>query len=162
MPGKSMDLIGFKNALIFLCLPVLFLASCATLRPVADQPSGFAEFASGSFYQAVSPEGVALRIRSIENKPYQTLEFWAEALKVHLLQAGYALIAEDAFTAPVGEGTYFEWVAPVEGEDWVFLTALTSSDTDIILAEAAGEYALYQEYRKSIMTGIASIHLSKN
>ena len=161
MPGKSLIYIGFKRALISLCLPVLILASCATQRPVADQPSGFAEFSGGSFYQAVSPEGVALRIRSIENKPYQTLEFWSEALKVHLLQAGYALVAEDAFSAPVGEGIYFEWVAPVQGEDWIFLTALTSSDTDIVLAEAAGEYALYQEYRNSLMTSIASIHLSK-
>ena len=161
MPGKPAEWNGSGRALIFLCQALIILSSCVTQRPVADQPSGFAEFSGGSFYQAVSPEGVALRIRSIENKPYQTLEFWSEALKVHLLQAGYALISEDTFTAPVGEGTYFEWVAPVEGEDWIFLTALTSSDTDIILAEAAGEYQLYHEYRDSLMNSIASIHLSK-
>lgn len=170
MPGKSIIRAAARAAaatlcskgIVFLPLIILFAVSCVTQRPVAEKPSGFAEFSATTDYGAISPEGVALRIRSIENEPLQTLEFWSEALKVHLLKSGYALLSEDGFSAPVGEGTYFEWIAPVEGEDWVFLTALAVSDSDIILAEAAGEYQLYQEYRDALMESISTIRLEKN
>jgi len=125
-----------------------------------ERPQGFALF-EGEPYRAISPEGVALGVRLVANDLEQTLGFWAEALKVHLERSGYRLLAEELFRAPLGEGRLYEWVAPVGGEDWVYLTALAAFNggRDIALVEAAGPYRFYREHRQAVLRSLSSLSL---
>ncbi len=125
-----------------------------------ERPTGFALF-EGEPYRAVSPEGVALGVRLAANDPEQGLGFWSEALKVHLLAGGYRLLAEEPFraAAPVGDGRLYEWVAPLGGEDWVYLTALAVCGRDIVLVEAAGPFKLYRERRAALLASLATLSL---
>jgi hypothetical protein len=137
---------------------VAALVSCVTPGPVLERPAGFALF-EGERYRAVTPEGVVLGVRLVPNDPEQGLRFWAEALKVHMLGSGYRLLAEEPFKAPIGDGALFEWVAPLGGEDWVYLTAVAVSGRDIALVEAAGPFARYREHRGAVLTSLATINL---
>ena len=134
------------------------LASCVTPAPAMQRPAGFALF-EGERYRAVSPEGVTVGVRLVANDPQQDLAFWAEALKVHLLKAGYRLLAEERFKAPLGEGSLLEWVAPVAGQDWVYLTALAIHGSDIALVEAAGPFRHYREHRGALLAILATLNV---
>ena len=120
---------------------------CVTPRAAVDPPEGFAEYTKAKYYQAVTPEGVILRIRIVANDPKQTLSFWTEALKVHMQKSGYSLLEEESFGVSTGNGVAFEWIAPLSGEDWVYLTAIAVTDKHIVVAEAAGAYRYYKDYR---------------
>lgn len=136
----------------------LAVASCVTPGPSMERPAGFALF-EGESYRAISPEGVVVGVRLVANDPEQGLGFWAEALKVHLLKSGYRLLAQEPFRAALGEGTLTEWVAPVGGEDWVYLTALAVRGRDIALVEAAGPFRFYREHRGALLASLASLSL---
>jgi hypothetical protein len=123
-----------------------------------ERPAGFALF-EGEPYRAVSPEGVALGVRVVPNEPEQDLGFWAEALKVHLAASGYRLLDEEKFSARVGDGVLYEWVAPLGGEDWVYLTAVAVAGRDIALVEAAGPFGYYKEHRAAVLASLASLNL---
>ena len=104
---------------------LLAIAACVTPpTPVLERPAGFAPFEVAREYRAMSPEGVAVRVRLVKNEPAQSLAFWGEALKRHLLESGYAPLREGSFDAPAGKGLLFEWVAPVGGENWIYLTGI--------------------------------------
>jgi len=139
----------------------LLLAGCATVRPVLEQPKGFAEYREETAYRAVSPEGVVLRVRLVDNQPAQTLEFWAEALKTQLAKSGYSPMGEEVVETRSGKGIILEWVAPVGQEDWIYLTGLCVTDRGIAVAEAAGEYGTYQERRLAIILSLRSLKLEE-
>jgi hypothetical protein len=142
-------------------LIVLVLAgSCITPpEPVLERPGGFALFTGTESYQAISPEGVVLELRVLENEPPQDLAFWTEALETHLTRAGYRQRRKESFSSPAGEGISFEWIAPVAGEDWVYLTAFVVEGERIALVEAAGPYAQYTLHRDSLMASLATLAL---
>ena len=142
-------------------LPALVAAallSCVTAAPVLERPEGFALF-RGETYRAITPEGVVLGVRVVANDPPQDQAFWAEAIKVQLASNGYRLLAQEAFKAPIGEGNLYEWVAPVGGEDWVYMTALAVRGPDIVVVEAAGSFSYYREHRPALLRSLASLSL---
>lgn len=138
---------------------LLVLTSCVT-TPMIQTPQGFAAYSeapAGTVLRAVSPEGVTFRLRTEENDPPQTIDFWSEALQVHLERSGYALLESHSIDAPVGDVVAFEWVAPFAGEDWIYLTAVADGDSDILLVEAAGSYAHFSEYREAILGSLETL-----
>jgi len=136
---------------------VLLLVGCATAQPVLRAPQGFAVYDGDGPWRAVSPEGVALRARLVPNEPPQTLEFWAEALKVQLEKSGYTLTAEERLVTDTGNVHILEWAAPVGEEDWIYLTALAVLKQGIAVAEAAGEYTLYRKHRQAILDSLETL-----
>ena len=140
-------------------IPILInIAACKTIPANLTTPEGFAEYtATEKPYRSITPEGVILRVRSVANEPVQSLKFWSEALEVQLSKSGYILLERTTFSSPAGEGVAFEWNAPLNGEDWVYLTAIAVSPEKITIAEAAGEYAHYQDYRETIVESLSSI-----
>ena len=143
----------------------LLVVGCQTLTVSVERPEGFAEFSNErtdrASYRAVSPEGVVLQVRFVANDPPKDLSFWRETLQHHLQQEGYILLerqGEDgAITTPAGDGTILEWVAPVGDADFVYLTALVVSGDSIIVAEAAGEHSIYEEYRDVLLQSLSTI-----
>ena len=137
---------------------LLAVTACETVPANLTTPGGFAEYsATEKAYRAITPEGVVLRVRSVANEPAQSLKFWSEALEVQLTKSGYILLEKATFSSPAGAGIAFEWNAPFNGEDWVYLTAIAVSADKITIAEAAGEHEHYQDYRQSIVESLSSI-----
>jgi hypothetical protein len=144
-------------------LAVVFLvAGCVTPPARTDLPTGFAEYRKSTLFTVVSPEGVSLRVKTTENEPRQSLEFWAEALRLHLQRSGYALVDSGEFQSNVGKGVRYEWVAPVGEEDWVYMTALSVTGDSIVIVEAAGPYEYYQQHSKEIHSSLETLSLTGN
>ena len=148
--------------ILFSFILVLLISSCATLE--VEKPSGFAEVestayaASPTLYKAVSPEGLLYRVRTETNYPPQSLEFWAEALKNHLIKEGYTIVGEgESFVAGELPGVIFEWVMPYGQESYIYLTAIIVSEERIAVAEAAAEHSIYHEHRDALRESLLSI-----
>lgn len=132
------------------------LLSCVT--PVyIDTPQGFAHYSHASVPTSVSPEGVVVRARVVENEPPQSLAFWAEALQLQLTASGYFLVDQSDFASDAGPGVLFEWAAPVDGEDWIYLTAIAVSGDEIAVVESAGLFEHYQRYRTAIRESLQTL-----
>ncbi len=144
---------------IAIVLGLLLLAACVT-APTIEIPAGFAPYRDSELPSAVSPDGVAFRLRRTANEPVQTLEFWAAALERHLTETGYLLASREDFAAPAGPGVSFEWLAPMGEEDWYYLVAIVVSDDDILIGEAAGPVARYREHRASILDAVVTISVA--
>ncbi len=127
---------------------VAFLASCFTPRAAIATPDGFSPYTGKGDVRLISPEGMRMRVRIEENEPSQSLDFWATALRGHMTDAGYTLV--DHGTVSAAGGVWFEWVAPVHGEDWIYLTALRVSGNHIVVVESAAVEALYRTYRPAL------------
>jgi len=91
---------------------VLF-AGCVTQRGVLATPPGFARYVDRDLYTIVSPEYVTVRVRTVENDPPQSLEFWAAvcALGVYsgarfseVLRSGIQSIPRTLIEASVASG----------------------------------------------------------
>jgi len=144
---------------LFLLLPALAFAAP---RLKVQPPEGFAEAEPGkdAAYRALSPEGMLYRVRLFRNEPEKPLGFWGEALKNHLVKEGYRLNGEGrAFQAGETAGTAFEWVVPFGTESYLYLTAVLVTSKRIIVAEAAGPYALFTRYRQGLDQSLQSIRL---
>jgi hypothetical protein len=143
-------------AAIVVFASLLLLSGCAT-KPALEPPDGFAEYTGGEAARAVSPEGVTLSVRWVENEPEQSLSFWRNALRTHLERSGYGLLSEDEFEATAGPGVRFEWVAPVGAEDWIYMTAVVNAGARLAVGEAAGPAELYRSHREAIAQSLETI-----
>ena len=127
---------------------------------VVQSPAGYATLARcgrGGF-RALSPEGLPFRVRGFKNAPSKDLGFWTEALKSHLAKEGYRPNGEvRPFQTGELAGSILEWVVPYGEESYLYLTALLVTGKRIILAEAAGPYKLYVEYRRGLEESLAGI-----
>jgi hypothetical protein len=52
-----------------------------------------------------------------------------------------------------------EWLAPVNQEDWIYLTAITVVGARIAVIESAGPAELYETYRDAIHASLATVSL---
>ena len=137
------------------------ISACATPPVAFDTPDGFAQFEDDIPPRAISPEGVVLRVRTVDNDPVQDLAFWSEALERNMTEAGYLLLESGEFESGELGGVFFEWLAPLNDEDWVYLTGIAVTDTVIIIAEAAGPHEHYTGHRDSLLAALSSISLSE-
>ena len=138
---------------------VLALASCTSL---VQKPEGFAAVSpwhiSATQYKAVSPEGMIYRVRTLNNYPVQTLEFWADALRNHLKREGYRSIADgQSFEAGKTPGMIFEWAMPYGNQSYIYITAIVVSQKKIAVAEATAEHTIYYKYREALIESLATI-----
>ncbi len=145
----------YRRAGILLVLSLaVFLGSCFTPRAAMDVPDGFSPYREGDDLTMVSPEGTRLRARVIDNDPPQTLEFWRTALAEHMVNGGYTLVDEGTIGR---DAAWFEWLAPVNGEDWIYLNAVRISDDAIVLVESAARVELYRRRRDAIRNALDTV-----
>ncbi len=150
MRGKA--LFGFILAIL-----AVLLTACVTPAISVATPAGFAPFEMDDGWGAISPEGVRITARLVDNSPQQDLEFWGEALERHLVSAGYLLRHGDRFVASGVDGQFFEWIAPVGTEDWVYLTAVIPYEDELAVFEAAAPYELYVQYEEEIHESLQTV-----
>jgi hypothetical protein len=141
---------------------VLAFAGCARVR--IEAPEGFAPMkaragglAARGEFRAISPEGLAFRVRVVKNEPRMDLEFWRETLGNHLEREGYRGGETSVFTAGEREGVIFAWTVPYGPETWTYLTGFLVSGKRIYLAEAAGEHTLMRRHRSAIESSLRTL-----
>jgi len=150
----------WKLAALLLSVPLACSPFGLWPRLMVEPPAGFAAMAEKGVYRAVSPEGLPYRVRTFENKPEKTLAFWSETLKYHLQKEGYRLNGEgQSFLAGEAPGMAFEWLIAYGNETYLYLTAVIVTAGKIILAEAAGPYPLFIQYRQGLKNSLQSIRL---
>ena len=131
------------------------VAGCASYRPAA--PDGFGQYPRGSVFKsplrAVSPDGVLFTVRTEKNDPKAGLEFWREALKTRMAQAGYRVVADTACSMKGSPGALVKLAAPVGNQDYFYWIAFTlsASGGDLLVAEAAGESKRFLARRDAIL-----------
>jgi hypothetical protein len=128
--------------------------SCGA-RAVA--PEGFAPFPKRKAFAAVSPDDVIFRVRTMKNKPRADLDFWTEALRKRLLDAGYRLVEEGKLGSTGPEGRFLELVAPDGERDARWIVALFVEGGQVTVAEAAGEAAKFGGRRTAVLAAIGRL-----
>jgi len=132
------------------------------VKPKADLPEGFAAVQSSWSYQAVSPEGMQYRVRTVKNYPEQSLDFWGNTLKNHLEKEGYHRMGERTdFSANDSAGAVYEWLVPYGNSDFIYLTAIVILKNHVVIAESAAEHPIYKQYRKPVLDSLGTISLRR-
>jgi hypothetical protein len=129
---------------------------------MVQKPEGFAAVSpwqvGAAQYKAVSPEGMIYRVRTLDNYPVQTLEFWANALENHLVNEGYRAVSDgQSFEAGVNPGMFLEWAMPYGEQSYIYITAIVVSEKKIAVAEATAEHTIYHRYREAVIESLVSI-----
>lgn len=123
----------------------------------AVAPQDFAAFKRSARFAATSDDDVVYRVRVEKNKPRAELAFWAEALRVRMLQAGYTLLAEGELAAAGGQaGHWLELGAAAGAQDDSYLVGLFVDGRRLILVEAAGESRRFAARREAVLAAVAA------
>ncbi len=133
---------------------LLALGACRGFH--AETPEGFAAFDDWRRFRAVSADGVMYRVRSEENEPEATLDFWKEALRERMTDAGYTFVADQELAAG-SPGYLLELAAPVGEQDYSYLVAIFVRGDDILIAEASGEVSRFAGRRDAIVAAMAAV-----
>jgi len=125
----------------------------------ATAPVGFAAFAGGRQFRAVSSDGVSYRVRQESNDPQADLAFWREALKKRMIDAGYAFVADSEIKAGAVAGYLLELAAPVGAQDYSYTVAIFVSGKHVTIAESAGEVTRFRAHRQDVLAAIGRLQL---
>lgn len=127
---------------------------------IAEPPAGFAAWKKRKSYRAIAPDSVLFRVRSVKQKPPAPLEFWKEAVRGRMQDAGYTVLSESEISASGQPGALIALAAPMGTEDWLYWVAFFPVGNRIVIAEAAGEITAFETHREAIATAVRGIELS--
>jgi hypothetical protein len=141
-----------------LALLLVTLAFCACKPPYSmDVPDGFQRFEQTNDYRLITADGVRVAAREVENYPEANLDFWTEALQLHLEAQGYAAKAKNCFETVGGlPGCTVEVMLPHGAEDWVLSTTLFVVDERVVIVEAAAPYDRFATVEERLRAAIAT------
>jgi hypothetical protein len=156
--SSSFDWINTMNVADFLyALQSGQRAGPSGARVVA--PEGFAPFEKPSRFQAVSPDDVAFRVRSVKHKPRATLAFWQEALRERMIAAGYKVLTDELISAGGDEGALLELGAANGQLDQTYLIAVFDQGSKLVIVEATGEADRFRKRRDAVLTAVKALGL---
>lgn len=113
-------------------------------------PDGFVPYRLWGRFQAITPDAVALRVRSVRHKPEAELAFWKEALLERQKAAGYVILGEET-----RDGTYMLELGAADGPlDRAYVIGLRPSGRHLIIAEATGEASAFAKHRDAVVDAI--------
>lgn len=139
---NDMDFYGFIN------LPMYKSSGLGLSAPLIDLPDGFALIEKAPVFLAISPEGVRLKVKKIDNYPEQSAEFWIKALESDLLNRGYLAVDTPAGT-DWDSGAPFSvslWAVPMGNEDYLYLTGIRLNGAKLEVLEMAGKAEYMMRY----------------
>jgi hypothetical protein len=128
-------------------------------RATVPVPEGFAPWRKRGRFQAVSPDGVSVRVRSAKNKPRAELGFWEEALKSRMVDAGYRVIHEERLATSGGPGALLELGAAAGEADQTYLVVVFVDGRHLIIAEATGEAETFRARREAVLAAFKETQL---
>ena len=124
-----------------------------------ELPASFVELGSqddGSYgrnyvVRGVSPEGVIIALRKIDNPKNGTLEFWAKAIENELSQEGHSLVENSPVRSDAGTGGRLMTFSSVhQGEEFTYMLAIFVEGERILVAEAGGKAVDVKKHAEDI------------
>ncbi len=112
-------------------------------------PQGFAPVDSRRSWEAISPEGLRLRILRVKNYPEQNQDFWTTALERDLRERGYLPVAQNSAIIDFEAGDDFAtslWGMPVGELDYLYLIGIRVDGKKLDILEFAGPAEYVREY----------------
>ena len=147
---------GINNKTIYLALILVLSASC-TPPYTMNQPDTFKRFEKMRTFQFITADGVMLKGREVENYPKASLDFWTDALKLHMDTKGYVLKSENAFETKKGlAGRTLTFILPYGTQDWVFAVTLFVKEDTIYILESAGPFDRYTALEKELTASLTT------
>jgi len=127
-------------------------------RRIREQsaPDGFAPYQLRDEFRAVSPDDVMYRIRTAKHEPRATLNFWEEAVRTRMSEAGYLEVSHERFMMDDNEGVLVELNSPYGSDDFTYLIGVVPMGRYIVIFEAAGEITRFTDRRDNIVSTIKS------
>lgn len=123
-------------------------------------PEGFAPYKIRREARAVSPDGVVMRVRAERHRPQADLPFWEEALLERMAAAGYRKAGDpEPITVDGQAGTLVTFNAPMGVDDYTYMVAIFPHGRKLIIAEAAGEIATFDEHEDAVRAAILGLSL---
>lgn len=139
---------------------VALLAGCPSVPSIRmDAPASFRSYERPDHkIRMISPDGVRLLVREVENYPEADLPFWAEALSRHVDAKGYQIIERVELVTREGRRAITtEFLVARGAEDWVLAETLIVAGPRLILVEAAGPFDRFQPYRDELRAAIETL-----
>lgn len=122
-------------------------------------PDGFAPWRKTRRFQAVSPDEVVVRVRSAKNKPRADLDYWREAMRKRMQDAGYTELSYTDISASGTPGALLELGAANGEQDQVYLVGVFVSGRHLVLVEASGESTRFQKRRDAVVAAIEGMEV---
>ncbi len=129
---------------------VLAAALCACHAPSHSMatPEHFEKYRDTRELKMITPEGVRLKAREVENYPEADLAFWVDALGRHMQKRGYVLESTRCFDTQTGHrGCTLDLMLPYGAKDWVMSETIFVVGRRVVLVECAGPFSLYAQVK---------------
>jgi hypothetical protein len=118
-------------------------------------PDGFQRFERTRDFRLITADGVRVKAREVGNYPEATLEFWTEALELHLEAQGYAPKSRHCFETKRGlPGCTVDVLLPHGAEDWVLSTTLFVVGDRVVLVEAAAPFERFSPVEERLRAAL--------
>ena len=124
----------------------------------AVAPEGFAPYRKPGRFQALSPDGVVYRVRSVRHKPKASLDFWREALRERMVGAGYTLVREQELEGSGGQAGVLLELGAANGErDLSYWVAVYAGGSRLVVVEAAGDAEALAPRRDALLKALSQV-----
>jgi hypothetical protein len=148
-----------SRSLLILAAAALACSGCTSAYHM-DAPPSFRAYEQSSEPKWITSDGVMLKVRSVENYPKASLDFWVEAMREHLVRQGYASTSTHCFkTKRQLPGCRLDFLLPHGNEDWVLSETLFVLDDDVHLVEAAGPYSRFAKVDKDLQQALGTFQV---
>ena len=134
------------------------LGACAA-APM-DAPADFLVLRDqGEGWRAVTSDGARLRVRDLSDPSPGTAQFWADALRVDLVQQrGYELVASGEVANKAGAiGRWLELTANVHGERIGYLVAVWAANGAVRVVEFAARDDVFKLHVGAVRTALSTV-----
>ncbi len=141
-------------AIVLAAVSVLASTGCGPTYSMKI-PSSFKRYERSDSYRLISPDGVMVQAREVDNYPRAELPFWTDALERHQVERGYTLQQKECFTtAQRLEGCTLDFLVPRGAEDWVLGVTVFVTGDRLVIVEAAGPFPRYSKVRKELAASL--------
>jgi len=145
-----------------LIVAAALLAGCASFT--LETPPGMIELKEqGTYaYRAMTPDGVVLGIRVVDDAQKTDVAFWVEAVTLHMKElSGYALLTTaDVSTADGSHGKELRFGHDEAGAPYLYvMRVFVSPKHNLVIVEAGGTKEAMEHNRAVVDGAMASVHL---
>ena len=129
--------------------------ACGPPPYTMEAPDALKRFERSDDFRYISADGVMLEAREVENYPEADLDFWADAMKRHMVASGYAVKDERRFETERGlPGHTLELMLPHGAEDWVLSETVFVVGEVIVLVEAAAPFERFAALEEDLAAAL--------
>jgi hypothetical protein len=121
-----------------------------------EAPEGFAPYRMRRERRAVSPDDVLFRVRAERHRPKADLDFWEEAVRGRMVEAGYREVSHQRVTIDGQPGVLLEYNAPHGTDDYTYLVGFFIQGRKVMVIEAAGEISRLEARRADILAAFTA------